>query len=191
MVGAATRIGIHSSIREMAKCRVLAISSSSPVSPHKVGRMMVGWGQRGRSSPYVLYKLPLPQGRPSAAFKPGMESRIPQLWMLSASRERSGQIFRGHSPMAEYGTRGSSRSSAHAGVSAKGANPPGSIDLSGQSSPPQREYFYFVDVHGRLHLEDDGKHQAIGRQKVYNIATYFKVGSSPPPLQCEGFRTFL
>jgi hypothetical protein len=185
------RIGIRSSILEMAQGHVLTISPPAPIEYRKVVMTMFGCDQRGRSDPYVPDKLPPSQERRSAAFKPGMESRTPRLWMHSATWERNSKRFRKCSPMSVSGTRNSSRSRAHVGVSAKGANPPGSIDSSGQSSPLQREYFYFVDVHGRLHLEDDGKEQAIRRQKVYNIATCFKVRVFPPLSSARALRTFV
>ena len=40
---------------------------------------------------------------------------------------------------------------------------------------PLREYFYYVDLHGRLYLDGtDGQRSAKGRPKVYNIATCLK-----------------
>lgn len=61
------------------------------------------------------------------------------------------------------------------GGAMRGVNSLGPNDSPGERLP-QREYFYFVDVHGRLHLEADAEDKRSPRQKVYNIATCFKVG---------------
>ncbi len=38
-----------------------------------------------------------------------------------------------------------------------------------------REYFYYIDLHGRIYLEDELGQSAPRREMLYNIATCLKV----------------